>query len=183
MTFEEIKQLVITVFGALGGISGILLLIKSIASIISTWKNGATAKQIKALIEERAQKDLETIRQGLIDGLNCQFDINITDKFKEMFLAQFAEMRAFIEQNQKQTAALKTLMCHIAGMYQRSKSLTADERAELGKAIEAAKNIIPEPIAAPKPTVQITYTPKVDNVEIVNKTVAQATQYGEEVIL
>ncbi len=178
MKFEEIIQLVITVFGALGGISGILLLIKSIASIISAWKNGATAKQIKALIESQSQKDLDTIRQGLIDGLNCQFDINITDKFKEMFLAQFAEMRAFVEQNQKQTSALKTLMCHIAEMYQRSKSLTADERAELGKAIEAAKNTIIEPITAPKPTVQITYTPKEDTVEVVEQTVVKDEDYS-----
>lgn len=183
MNFEEIKQLVTGIIAALGGAAGIIALIKAFVTMFVSAKNGATAKQIKALIEDQSQKDLDTIRQGLIDGLNCQFDINITDKFKEMFSAQFAEMRAFIEQNQKQTAALKTLMCHIAEMYQRSKSLTADERAELGRAIEAAKNTITEPIAAPKPTVQIAYTPKVESVEPIEGTEAQATQYGEDVLL
>lgn len=160
MNFEEIKQLATGIVAALGGAAGIIALIKAFASMFSAWKNGATAQKIKSLIETQSQKDIETIKQGLNDGLNCRFDIDITDKFKDMFGAQIAEMRAYIEENQKQSAALKSLMCHIAEMYQRSKSLTADERAELGKAIDAAKITVIEPIAETKPTVQITYEPK-----------------------
>lgn len=179
MSIGEIEQLALNIIAAVGGISGILLTIKSIASVVTALKNSVAYKQIKALIEEKSQRDLEAIRQGLIDGLNCQFDINITDKFKEMFNAQFAEIRAYMEQSQKQTVALKSLMCHIAEMYQRSKSLTADERAELGKVIEAAKNIITEPIAAPKPTVLITYNPApvIKESAIVENAVAEDTKF------
>lgn len=179
MNFEEIKQLVTGIVAALGGAAGIIALIKAFASMFSAWKNGSTAQKIKSLIEQQSEKDIETIKQGLNDGLNCKFDIDITDKFKEMFGAQVAEMRKYVEDNRKQTAALKSLMCHIAEMYQRSKSLTADERAELGKAINAAKGTISEPIVAPKPTVQITYKPEtlIEETAEPRKSVAEDTKF------
>ena len=80
MSIEEIKEIILAVLAPLGGVTGLVTIVVSIAKMVAAAKSGAaSAKYTKSLTEAKSE-----IIGELRDNLNCSFDIDISAKLNSV---------------------------------------------------------------------------------------------------
>lgn len=162
MTFEEIENLVTQIVTWLFG-SGIgAMIIGQIGSTIKTYcKSKADSKSVNASVKSSLDsiKDetLALVENNLKSSLNASFAVDVSAQINEKIESFIGGVRSDVETVKNEFKALELLMEDIAGMYAKSRALTADEKAELKSHIDACKSLCKEPAKAEN-VIKITYT-------------------------
>lgn len=150
MTFEEIENLVTQIVTWLFG-SGIgAMIIGQIGSTIKTYcKSKADSKSVNASVKSSLDsiKDetLSLVEKNLKSSLNTSFAVDVSAQINDKIESFIGGVRNDVEAVKNEFKALELLMEDIAGMYAKSRALTADEKAELKSHIDACKALCKEP--------------------------------------
>ena len=151
MSIEEIKEIILAVLAPLGGVTGLVTIVVSIAKMVAAAKSGAaSAKYTKSLSEAKSE-----IIGELRDNLNCSFDIDISAKLNsvlEKLERQYLEKAQGIDEKLE---VMRELSVESTRLLSTSRKITEEQRAQLNALIQRAEAVVVAPEAEAKPTVTI----------------------------
>lgn len=139
MTSAEIKELVTTIVAALGGTTGIIMIVKLFISMVISFRNMSTDKKFAAALLTFENDIIHKIG----DSMKCRLNVDISKKLLPI-TEELQNKYITTAQNQaKQLYAMKQLVVIMAQMMSTSIRLTEDDRVKMRAIISECDSLVP----------------------------------------